>query len=190
MKSHQQTARELLAGNIRKEEYASFYHSYINLSSGADLFKRLLESKKKVMKITEMLTERKSLFRYAEDKWSIKEIIGHLTDTERIMAWRALAFARGDQAHYPGFDQDDYIKEANFDNVPLKQLIDDYQIVRQSTVSLFKSFSPEMLMKSGIASNCRFTVRSLGFIIAGHELHHLNIIRKKYLPEINDFNST
>lgn len=180
MKSHQHTARELLAGNIRKDECASFYHSYTDLSNGADLFRRLEGGKKKVLEIKEKLTEEDARFRYAEDKWSIKEIIGHLTDTERIMAYRALSFARNEQAEIPGYDHNAYVTEANFDDVSLDRLLKDYRIVRDATVSLFRSFTPAMLLRGGAANNSKFTVRALGFIIAGHELHHLRIISEKY----------
>ncbi|CAN5148953.1 DinB family protein [soil metagenome] len=184
MNKNQPSADYLLSGALPENECDVFYHTYTNLSRGVSLFTRFETGRKSLLQIIAGIGEEKSHFRYADGKWSVKEVIGHIMDTERIMAWRSLAFARGDQTHYPGFDQDDYTKAANFDDLQIDQLLNDYRIIRKSTISLFKSFSPDMLMKSGIASNCRFTVRALGFIIAGHELHHIKILKERYLPAI------
>lgn len=184
MKKDQPSADVLLSGVLHKNECDSYYHTYTGLSRGENLYKRLETGSKSLLQVYSDIGEDNAHFRYAEGKWPVKEVLGHIIDTERIMAWRALAFARGDQSDFPGFDQDEYMNAANFDVLPLGQIISDYRIVRESTISLFRSFSPEMLIKFGMASNCRFTVRALGFIIAGHEMHHLKILKERYLPAI------
>lgn len=189
MNKNQSSAEILLSGELPNNECDPYYHTYTGLSRGENLYKRLETGSKSLLQVYSDIGEENAHFRYADGKWAVKEVLGHITDTERIMAWRALAFARGDQSRYPGFDQDDYLKNANFSDLPLDQLLNDYRIVRNSTISLFRSFTPEMLMKSGIASSCRFTVRALGFIIAGHEMHHIKILNERYLPALDDFNS-
>lgn len=184
MKTHQPTQKKLLSGNIQGDESAPYYHAYLNLSRGADLFKRLQDGKKNVLTVAGNMTDKQALFRYKEEKWSIKQMLGHMIDTERIMSYRALAFARNEKEKLPGYDHNDYVNEANFDDMSLDHLLNNYCITRDGTISLFRSFTSPMLMRTGSASNCRFTVRALGFIIAGHELHHLNIIRTKYLPQL------
>jgi len=184
MNKNQSTSDELLSGVLPEHECDPYYHTYTELSRGESLYTRLETGSKNMLKVLSDIGEENANFRYADGKWPVKGVLGHIIDTERIMAWRALAFARGDQSHYPGFDQDDYIKNANFNDLPLGQLLDDYRIVRKSTISLFRTFSPGMLMKTGMASNCRFSVRALGFIIAGHEMHHIKILKQRYLAAL------
>jgi uncharacterized damage-inducible protein DinB len=168
--------------NITEDEYGEFYGRYIKKSRGKNLFTRFDEGQKQVIDLLQSLDEEQAYFRYAEEKWTIKEVAGHMIDTERIMAFRALTFARGDTYPLPGFDQDKYVKSANFNSMQLDDLMELYSEVRSSTRHLFSSFSDEMLMAKGSASNSEFSVRALGFVIAGHEIHHLEIFRDKYLP--------
>ena len=167
---------------LSSDEYGEFYRRYIDKSRGKDLFTQFDEGCKEMVKILQPLDEKHALFRYAEGKWTIKEVAGHMIDTERIMAFRALTFARGDTHPLPGFDQDSYVESANFNDVPIDDLMNQYKEVRSSTRHLFLSFSDQMLMAKGSASNSEFSVRALGFVIAGHEIHHLEIFRDKYLP--------
>lgn len=172
----------LLSGNdLTPDEYGEFYSRYIKKSRGENLLTRFKNGYKILTEILQPLDEEQALFRYAKDKWTIKETIGHMIDTERIMAFRALTFARGDAHPLPGFDQDDYVRAANFNEKPLDDLMQQYRGVRSSSLQLFSSFTDDMLMARGTASNCEFTVRALGFIIAGHELHHIEILKEKYL---------
>jgi len=110
-------------------------------------------------------------------------MMGHLIETERVFGFRALSFSRGDDAELPGMDQDFWMKDSNYNSRTIANLCNEYLAVRTSTIHLFQGMSKEMINKKGIASGVEFTVRSLAFIIAGHELHHLNIIREKYLKE-------
>ena len=119
--------------------------------------------------------------RYAPGKWSVKEILGHLNDTERIFAYRALRISRGDQTPLAGFEQDDYVRNGPFARHPLEDLIEDYIAVRRATISLFRNLDEAAWTRRGVASENEVTVRALAYMIAGHELHHRRILEEKYL---------
>ena len=127
------------------------------------------------------ISESKSLYRYEPGKWSIKEVLGHLIDAERIFTYRALRFARGDKTPLSGFDQDPYVAAGGFDARPWSELVAEFEHVRRSTSLFFRGLKPEDGLRSGPANNAEVTVRALGYIIAGHELHHGGILREKYL---------
>jgi len=120
-------------------------------------------------------------FRYAPGKWSLKEIVGHMIDTERIFAYRALRFARGDKTPLPGFEQDDYMSHATFAQRELSDLAREFEHVRQSTLFLFRNLDAAAWERRGTASGGEFTVRAIAYVIAGHELHHHRVIKAKYL---------
>ncbi|HLK17561.1 MAG TPA: DinB family protein [Bryobacteraceae bacterium] len=162
-------------------EYQSYYGRYISLVPGKDLVQTLDRQLTETLLILRSITEEKSLHRYAPGKWSIKEVLGHLIDAERIFTYRALRFARKDQTPLPGFDQDPYVEAANFDARPWTDLVDEFEHVRRSTILFFRSLRPEDLLRLGTASQNAITVRALGYIIAGHELHHMEILRDRYL---------
>ena len=119
--------------------------------------------------------------RYAPGKWSLTEVIGHVVDTERVLATRAMLFARGDAKPLPGFDQDALIEGAMFDDRPLASLVDEFEHLRRANVALFGSWGEEAQARRGVASGCAFTVRALVTIVAGHALHHLDVVRERYL---------
>lgn len=169
---------------VGEDEYDPFYGRYIEHSRGKNFLTRLEESKADFLALAATLNDESARHRYASDKWSVKEIIGHVMDTERIMAFRALSFARGERANLPGYDHDAYVTAANFDSLALDRLLANYRTVRTSTLEMFESFTPEMILETGIASGCRFSVRALGFIIAGHDMHHRQVIRTMYLSGI------
>jgi hypothetical protein len=162
-------------------EYQSYYGRYISLVSGQDLVQTLDRQIAQTLPILGAITEEKSLYRYAPGKWSIKEVLGHLIDAERIFTYRALRFARKDPTPLPGFDQDPYVEAANFDSHPWNELIAEFEHVRRSTVLFVRPLKPDDLLRSGTASGNAITVRALGYIIAGHELHHMAILRDRYL---------
>lgn len=182
MMSDLNSRAEQLYSRVGEDEYDSFYGGYIERSRGGNFLTRLQQSKADFLAMAATLNDETARHRYAADKWSVKEIIGHVTDTERIMAFRALSFARGEKAKLPGYDHDAYVKAANFDSLPLDTLLANYRTVRKSSLEMFESFTPEMILETGIASGCRFSVRALGFIISGHDMHHRHMIRKNYLP--------
>jgi len=132
------------------------------------------------VKLLSSIKEEKGNFAYAEGKWTIKQVIGHVIDTERIMVFRALCFARGEKQPIPGFEQNGYVKEANFNERTIKDLISEFKVVRKSNLYLFKSFSEAMLNRRGVAGGNEITVLALLFIIAGHEKHHIKILKEKY----------
>ncbi|HET8965479.1 MAG TPA: DinB family protein [Candidatus Acidoferrum sp.] len=173
-----------MPGRPKLGEYAELYEKYVALIPGTDIL-GTLEGQRLVM--SQMLaarSEREGNFRYAPDKWTVKEVVGHVVDAERIFAYRALRFARGDQTPLPGFEQDGYVKNGGFGERTLEDLAGEYAEVRGATISLFNGLDAAAWQRRGVASNNEVTVRALAYIIAGHELHHRRILDEKYLPAI------
>ncbi len=163
-------------------EIPEYSKGYVNLLSKNDnLFTILENESKNAFEFYAKMPQDKLLYRYSDKKWTIKEILLHIIDTERILAYRALRFARTDNNELAGFDQDKYVIHSKANDRNWQELQEEFKVVRQSTIFLFKSFDKEMLLESGLANNYRFSVDAIGFIIAGHELHHRNIIQERYL---------
>ena len=162
-------------------DYSTYYESYIKLIEGDDILKILNEQSKKTQDILNSFSEHRGNFRYADGKWTVKEIVGHLLDTERVFAYRALCIARGEKKSLPGFDQDDYVKEGNFNSRELFDLNYEFRLLRESNLLLFRSFTPEMLKLKGFANESSITVLAILFSIAGHEKHHMNVLKEKYM---------
>ncbi len=162
-------------------EYQPYYNRYISLVPARDLAHTLEAQLGESLGVLKAIGEQKSLHRYAPGKWSIKEVLGHLIDAERIFTYRALRFARNDQTPLPGFDQDPYVTAANFDARPWDDLVSEFEHVRRSSILFFRALTPEEMMRSGTASQNPITVRALGYIVAGHELHHMAVLRDRYL---------
>lgn len=163
-----------------QNEYAAYYEKYVSLVNG-DILSVLRKNKTVSLNTLAEISEEKSLFRYAAEKWSIKELLGHIIDSERIFAYRALRFARNDNTPIEGFDQDPYIENANFDNCRFTELITEFASVRDSNILMFQNLPEEAWTRSGIASENPVSVRALAFMIAGHEIHHINILKERYL---------
>ncbi len=162
-------------------DYAPYYENYIKLVEGEDILKILNDQSKKTQDVLNSFSEHRGNFRYADGKWTVKEVVGHLLDTERVFAYRALCIARGEKKSLIGFDQDDYVKEGNFNRRELFELNYDFRLLRESNLLLFRSFTPEMLRKRGFANETSVTPLAILFMIAGHEKHHMNVLREKYL---------
>ena len=128
-------------------------------------------------------------YRYLDGKWTIKDVIQHMIDAERIFAYRALRFSRGDQTNLPGFEENTYAKTANATNRNWESLISEFEMVRKSTILLFESFNEEMLTLAGTANNGIMTVRALGFVIIGHCQHHLQVLEERYLEDYSSSSS-
>jgi hypothetical protein len=159
-----------------------FYDRYINLVEDLDLLEALeTYSPESVFSDTDALHNLGDLI-YAPGKWTIREAIQHCIDTERIMSYRALRIARNDKTPLPGFDENEYALNTTASYRHLEELLDEYDIVRASTHALFQSFNEEMLGHSGQASQIDITVGSLGFMIIGHSIHHMNVIKERYFP--------
>ncbi len=163
------------------KESADYYKKYIGLVDGNDFLNVLEMLMSKTVTFLNALDAAKWNYRYAEGKWSIKEVMLHVLDTERIMTYRALCIARNDKTPLPGFEQDDYIPFMDTENRSPESIIEEYMAVRKATIEMFRYFNDDMLNRIGTASGNPFTPRSLGFVIAGHELHHMSIIRERYI---------
>jgi hypothetical protein len=165
-------------------DYPPYAERYISLITGADILDTLETHLKQTRTLFSGRSERDGNFRYAPDKWTVKEVVGHITDSERIFAYRALRIARGDQTPLGGFEQDDYVRAAQFNQRELADLVDEYADVRQASLALFCSLDDEAWLRRGVANNNPVTVHALAFIVAGHELHHRNILNERYFPAI------
>jgi hypothetical protein len=163
------------------DEYAPYYGGYISRVPEGDLLAMLGAQVGEMLTLLRSIPEARGTHRYAPDKWSIKEVVGHICDTERIMGYRALRIARGDQTALPGFEQNDYVPAGHFDRRTLADLGEELAAIRQATLHLFRHLDAEALMRRGTASGNPFTPRALAYVIAGHERHHVGILQTKYL---------
>ena len=163
-------------------EYAPYYDRYISLIQGNDILATLDNGRRQMMLLLSGRDEADGNFRYAPEKWNAKQVLGHVCDTERIFAYRALRIARGDQTPMEGFEQDDYVRNGPFADRPLSELIDDYIAVRRATLTLLRNLDEAAWSRRGVANKNEVTVRALAYIIAGHELHHRRILEEKYFP--------
>jgi len=161
-------------------EHAEYYGRYIVQLPDGDVLEMMRAGLREVEALLGGLSEEQALHRYAPGKWSVKEVVGHMLDVERIFAYRALRIARGDKTPIPGFDQDEYVKVANYDGRPLASFLAEYRHLREANLELFGSFDQDALMRQGTASGYAFTARALVWIIAGHERHHLTGFRQDY----------
>ncbi len=161
-------------------EHIPYYAKYISLVPKGNILTLLEEQAKNTSTFLSSLTEEQSLKRYAPDKWSIKEVIGHLSDSERVFAYRALRFARDDKTALPGFESDDYIEPGRFNKRNWQGLIEDFEAVRHATIKLYEPLDETAWTRQGVANNDAVSVRALAYIIVGHELHHVKLIKELY----------
>ena len=162
-------------------EFLPYYERYIALVPSGDVLTTLDAQMSETQGLLRALPASSSTYRYAPGKWSVNEVIGHIIDSERIFAARALRFARNDATPLPGFEQDDYVRNSKFDVYPVAELASELDSVRRATVFLFKHLEEPAWMRRGIANNAAVSVRALAYIIAGHELHHREILSARYL---------
>lgn len=162
-------------------EYAAYYGRYISLVESDDIMAALEEQPRQTLALLAELSEAQGDRRYAPDKWSIKEMLGHLIDAERVFAYRALRIARNDPKPMEGFEQDDYVRYGGFSDVRLADLMGEFASVRRSTVWLFRTLPAEAWMRRGVANQNEISVRAIAYVIAGHELHHRQVLRDMYL---------
>ena len=162
-------------------EYAPFYHSYIGKVTQNDLITALKAGGDYFEKFVSNIPKDKADYRYAEGKWTVKEVLSHMLDTERIFAYRALRFARNDKTELAGYDEKLYVPESNAANRNIESFIDEGIYIRKATIALFESFTEAMSKRTGTANGREISVRALGFLIPGHELHHLGVIKERYL---------
>ncbi|MBT1703105.1 DinB family protein [Chryseosolibacter indicus] len=158
-----------------------FYRGYVENVKDLDVMEALQQSSKVALTIFRTIPEDMGEYRYAEGKWSIKELLNHMMDAERIFAYRALRFSRNDGTPLPGFEENDYAPNANAQARSVTTLCDEMERLRATTIDLYSTFTPEMLKRDGTANNNRLSVLNLGYVIAGHETHHRKIIVERYL---------
>jgi hypothetical protein len=166
-----------------EQEYnaTSFQSRYIQAVTGEDALKNLRENFSIVENFYKNMPAEKLHFRYAEGKWTPIEVLGHIIDTERILAYRALCIARGEKQSLPGFEEEEYVKATNFEKQSLRNLLLQYKAVRKANILLFKTFSKKEMKRIGKANDINYSARAMVWLIAGHELHHLNILKERYL---------
>ncbi|MGK7389276.1 MAG: DinB family protein [Candidatus Cyclobacteriaceae bacterium M2_1C_046] len=157
-----------------------YYRNYVNQVPEEKLLHALINNGSKQGEFFKNLPEKNGDYRYAEGKWTVKQVMSHIIDTERIMSYRALRFSRNDQSPLPGFEENDYAQASNASNRRVAQLTDEFIRLRASTVDLFESFSDEMLKRTGEANGQKISVDAIGFIIAGHAIHHINVLKDHY----------
>jgi hypothetical protein len=166
---------------LNLETIPSFYKGYVKLIEQPDPLQALRISGYRALELVHTIPENKADHRYADGKWSIREVLCHMLDAERIFSYRALTFARNDKTPLPGFDENDYARHLNAEGRSLRQIGDQMQHLRTSSVDLFESFNEEMMKRKGSANNNELSVVALGFIIAGHETHHCKVLQERYL---------
>ncbi len=167
-------------GRPEPGEYAPYYERYISLIDGNDILGTLDSQRRQMMLLLSGRDDAEGEFRYAPEKWSASEVLGHVCDTERIFAYRALRIARGDQTPIEGFEQDDYVRNGPFGRLPLSEIIEDYIAVRRATLTLFRNLDEAAWMRRGVANKNEVSVRAIAYVVAGHELHHRRILEEKY----------
>ena len=162
------------------DEYAGFFAGYVDRVPEGDIVKQLETQGRSTEQLLASIGEEKASYRYAPEKWSIKQVIGHMTDAERVFLYRLLAIARGEQQSLPGFDENEYMANSNFDGQTLAELTEGFASTRRAMVALARSLDDEAWGRRGIANNNAITARAMAWVAAGHERHHLNVLRERY----------
>lgn len=165
-------------------DFQKYVQRYLDLIPSENWLEELKISGEKTVEIYSKLSEEQSLFAYAKGKWTLKELLLHLSDTERVFQYRMLAFARGDQNELPGFDEELYANQSFANQRTLASLLEEYQLVRKSSQILLQTFNPSVLKNIGTANGNQISVETIGKLIVGHNVHHLNIIEERYLPKL------
>jgi hypothetical protein len=160
-------------------EYAPYHVKYISLVPEGDIIATLGRQLEELLSLLRGLPDDRAVLRQPPYTWSIKEVVGHVVDAERVFAYRAMRFARNDATPLPGFEQDDYVRSANFDAVPLANLVSEWEHVRRANICFFRNLDPDAWLRHGRASDNNVSVRALAYIMAGHERHHTEILRKR-----------
>ncbi|HEY6140197.1 MAG TPA: DinB family protein [Thermoanaerobaculia bacterium] len=161
-------------------EYAPFYAGYVGNVTEDDVLGAMEKQAAETAALLARVDDEKGAYRYAPEKWSVKQVVGHFTDGELVFAYRALAIARGDKASLPGFDENDYMSHSNFDERSMRSIAAAYAAVRAATLALFRGFSGQAWQTVGTANNSSVSVRAIAHIILGHERHHLRVLRERY----------
>ena len=161
-------------------EFIPYYGTYISRVPAGNLTAILTAQRAATQRLLTPLDDARALHRYAPGKWSVKDVVGHLADAERVFSYRALRFARGDAAPLAGFDENTYVPAGGFDRRPFASILEEFSAVRGATIALFGSLDEQAWTRQGTANAAAISVRALGWIIAGHEIHHVAILRERY----------
>lgn len=165
----------------QSENLPGYYKSYLHYITESDLLEVLVQQKEETKKFLKSVAHEKEDHRYAPGKWMLKEVAGHVCDTERILSYRALRFSRNDSTACAGFDENNYVPNSNYSHLSLAEISEEKAAIRDSTIFLFKNMTEEMLDRKGTANNMELTARALLFFIVAHERHHMKVIKEKYL---------
>jgi hypothetical protein len=166
-----------------ESEYAPYYQSYVAHVSETDILPVLRSQMDELDVLLEHVEPKRETFRYAEGKWSIRELVGHLIDAERVFGYRTFCIARGEQQNLPGFDQNVYMLTAPYDRIELEDLLSELRLIRLGNIAMLRTLDEEAWSRTGTANDNQITVRALAFIIAGHVRHHMGVLREKYLAD-------
>jgi len=162
------------------DEFLEYYNKYIGLVQGDDALPALRKQIEETVRLLAPLDESKALHRYGPGKWSVKEVVGHLSDAERVFAYRALRVSRGDATPLAGFDENQYVPAGRFDSRPLADIVHEFETVRAASLALFGGLDDEALLRRGTANGSTISVRAVAWILAGHELHHRGLLVERY----------
>lgn len=178
-------ATTVIAERPAEGEFASFYGKYIAKVADGDVLDTLEAQLQRTISLLDEFGERGSTLRYGPDKWSVKQVVGHVMDAERIFAYRALCAARGESGALPGFDENRYVAASSFDARTLNSILGELTATRRATLALFRNMNADEVSRRVTANGVPVTVRALAWIIAGHEEHHVGLLRERYLPLVN-----
>jgi hypothetical protein len=168
-------------GRPQANEHAPYFSRYIDLVPEDDIVHALEAQGRETAALLAGVSEEKSSFRYAPEKWSVKQIIGHVTDAERVFAYRLLCIARGEAKPLPGFDENDYVRNANFDGLSFAELVEGFAATRRASFALLRGLSDEAWARVGTANDKQISVRAIAYTLLGHERHHMRVLRERYL---------
>jgi hypothetical protein len=174
----------ILSARPEPDEYLPYYERYISLVGQEEILTTLEKQLPETAALLSSRTEADGDFRYAPGKWSVKEVVGHLSDSERVFAYRVLRISRNDQTPIEGFEQDDYVRFGSFERRRLTDLVDEFTHVRKATLSLLRNLDGPAWTRRGLANKSEVSVRALAYIVAGHELHHRTILRNRYFSSL------
>lgn len=164
-------------------EYPDYYQSYMNLLPEGDILQILEKQIADLRHMFRNIADERAEEAYAEGKWTMKELLQHLIDSERIFGYRALCFSRGEEASLPGWDEGKYVSNSQANIRTLENLLDEYELTRRSNMAMFRSFTSDMMNNYGMANGREMSLRGLIYVIAAHELHHMNILQERYLKQ-------
>jgi hypothetical protein len=172
----------MIAGRPADTEYAPFYAGYVSLVPEDDVVSALREQMAEITAVARGIPPDRETFRYAPEKWSVRELFGHMVDAERVFGYRLFCISRGEVQPLPGFDEKTYIARAGYDGRPLPDIVEELVLVRDANLSIVERLDERMVHRSGVANGVPITVRALLFVLTGHVRHHLNVLKERYRP--------